>query len=96
MSDAIKQWDASAYDSKHSFVWQLGTDVLELLSPRPGERILDLGCGTGHLTGKIAEAGAEVVGIDNSEAMIEQARKNFPELRFEIADGTDFRFRRAV
>lgn len=92
MSDAIKQWDASAYDSKHGFVWQMGTGVLELLSPRPGERILDLGCGTGHLTRKIAEAGAEVVGIDNSEAMIEQARKNFPELRFEIADGTDFRF----
>ena len=92
MSDAIKQWDASAYDSKHSFVWQMGAGVLELLSPRPKERILDLGCGTGHLTGKIADSGAEVVGIDNSEAMIEQARKNFPEIRFEIADGTSFHF----
>jgi trans-aconitate 2-methyltransferase len=91
-TDAVKKWDAPTYDSKHSFVWQYGTDVLELLAPGPGERILDLGCGTGHLTNKIAEAGAEVVGIDNSQAMIEQARKNFPRLRFEIADGTDFRF----
>jgi trans-aconitate methyltransferase len=87
-----KQWDAPTYDSKHSFVWQYGTDVLELLAARPKERILDLGCGTGHLTNKIAEAGAEVVGIDNSQAMIEQARKNFPHLQFEIADGTGFRF----
>jgi trans-aconitate methyltransferase len=92
MSDATKQWDASVYDSKHAFVWKLGTDVVELLSPRPRERILDLGCGTGHLTRKIAEAGAEVVGIDNSVEMIEQARKNFPGMRFEIADGTGFRF----
>jgi len=92
MSDAIKQWDAPTYDSKHAFVWQLGTGVLELLSPRPRERILDLGCGTGHLTRKIAEAGAEVVGIDNSHAMIEQARKNFPDMAFEVADGTDFHF----
>ena len=92
MSDAIKQWDASAYDSQHAFVWKLGADVIELLSPRPGERILDLGCGTGHLTRKIADAGAEVVGIDNSAAMIEQARKNFPDIRFEVADGTDFHF----
>lgn len=92
MSETVKQWDAPTYDSKHSFVWQLGTDVLELLAPRAGERILDLGCGTGHLTSKIAEAGAEVVGIDNSQAMIEQARRNFPDLRFEQADGTDFHF----
>lgn len=90
--ETVKQWDAPTYDSKHSFVWQYGTDVLGLLAPRSRERILDLGCGTGHLTNLIAEAGAEVVGIDNSEAMIEQARTNFPGLRFEIADGTDFRF----
>jgi trans-aconitate methyltransferase len=92
MSEKIKQWDAPTYDSHHSFVWQMGAGVVELLAPRAGERILDLGCGTGHLTSKIAEGGAEVVGIDSSEAMIEQARKNFPNLRFEIADGTDFRF----
>ena len=91
-AETVKQWDAPTYDTRHSFVWQYGTDVLELLAPRAGERILDLGCGTGHLTNKIAEAGAEVTGIDNSQAMIEQARKNFPNLRFENADGTDFRF----
>jgi trans-aconitate methyltransferase len=89
---ATKTWDAALYDGKHSFVWKYGSGVIELLAPQPGERILDLGCGTGHLTAQIAAAGAEVVGIDKSLVMIEEARKNYPNLRFELADGADFAF----
>jgi trans-aconitate methyltransferase len=73
-------------------VWKYGASVIELLAPRAGERILDLGCGTGHLTAEIAARGAEVVGIDRSRDMIEQARKLYPDLRFEIADATGFQF----
>lgn len=86
------QWDAELYDSKHSFVSQLGADLVELLAPRSEERILDLGCGTGHLTHKIATSGAEVLGIDSAPTMIEQARKNYPHLHFEVADGTNLHF----
>ena len=43
-------------------VWKLAAAVLELLDTKPGERILDLGCGRRHLTAKIADAGAQVVG----------------------------------
>jgi trans-aconitate methyltransferase len=89
---STKTWDAALYDGKHSFVWKYGAGVLELLAPQPGERILDLGCGTGHLTAQIAAMGAEVVGIDKSPGMIEEARKNYPHLRFEMADGADFAF----
>ena len=66
--------------------------MIDLLAPRPGERILDLGCGTGHLTAKIAETGAEVVGIDASSAMVEEARRLYPHIRFEVADARDFAF----
>lgn len=85
-------WDSSLYDDRHSFVWRAGASLVELLNPQAGERILDLGCGTGHLTAKIAEAGAVVVGMDASPAMIAQARQNFPSLKFVLADARDFRF----
>jgi trans-aconitate methyltransferase len=82
----VSQWDPALYQSSHSFVWERGRGVVELLAPQAGERILDIGCGTGQLTAAIASAGAKVVGIDSSPDMIAQARANFPELHFEQAD----------
>ena len=81
-----REWDAGRYDSAHSFVWERGRGVVELLAPVPGERILDLGCGTGHLTTHIAETGAKVVGIDSSEDMVRVASQNYPNILFEVAD----------
>jgi trans-aconitate methyltransferase len=85
-------WDAKLYDGKHSFVWKHGASLVELLAPLPGERILDLGCGTGHLTAQIAAAGAAVLGIDSSPPMVEEARANFPDLRFEVHDARQLAF----
>jgi trans-aconitate methyltransferase len=87
-----KQWDASRYDGAYSFVWKHGAGVIELLAPEAGERILDLGCGTGHLTAQIAARGATVVGLDRSPEMIATARQNYPHLQFEVADAERFRF----
>ena len=67
MSDPPTQtWDAGLYDDRHAFVWKHGESLLELLRPEPGERILDLGCGTAHLTARIAAAGAEVCAASTS------------------------------
>jgi len=79
-------WNPTLYESSHSFVWEYGRDLVGLLAPQPGERILDVGCGTGQLTSEIAAAGAHVQGIDNSASMIERARGNHPGLGFEVAD----------
>jgi trans-aconitate 2-methyltransferase len=89
---SAKRWDPALYDSKHSFVWKYGLELIELLAPQRGERILDLGCGTGHLTNQIALSGAAVTGLDISEAMIAKARENYPDLEFVQADAADFRF----
>jgi len=90
MESTSKSWDATAYDGKHSFVWKYGADVIELLNPQAGERILDLGCGTGHLTNQIAERGADVLGIDASADMIDEGRRLYPSLKLEIADAREF------
>ncbi|MEM6933420.1 MAG: methyltransferase domain-containing protein, partial [Pseudomonadota bacterium] len=66
-------WSAERYARNARFVSDLGAPVLKLLNPRPGERILDLGCGDGALTKKVVAAGAVVVGIDASSDMIAQA-----------------------
>lgn len=86
------QWAPTLYDEKHSFVWRLGASVIELLAPQSGERILDVGCGTGQLTAQMAESGAKVVGIDNSLAMIDEARCLFPGIEFQLADAHDFSY----
>jgi trans-aconitate methyltransferase len=84
------QWNAELYESKHAFVWQYGRSLIELLSPQSGERILDLGCGTGQLTQQIAIAHAQVTGIDRSPTMIETAQQNYPALEFLVADAQSF------
>jgi trans-aconitate methyltransferase len=86
------RWDARLYDDKHSFVWKHGAALLELLAAQPGERILDLGCGTGHLTAQIAATGAMVFGIDAAPAMIDEARRTYPALTFNVGDARDFSF----
>jgi trans-aconitate 2-methyltransferase len=87
-----EKWDSALYDDRHSFVWKKSADLVEMLDVRPGERVLDLGCGTGHLTDALAAAGADVVGLDASPSMIAQARQNFPRVRFQLADARTFRF----
>ncbi|KDE58180.1 methyltransferase type 11 [Halostagnicola sp. A56] len=84
------QWDADAYDDSHSFVPEYGENLLEWLDPEPDDRVLDVGCGTGQLTAKIAARGADVVGIDHSEAMIERARSSHSNCSFVRADATEF------
>jgi SAM-dependent methyltransferase len=70
-----QHWSATTYAANAHFVPALGQPVLDLLQPRPGERILDLGCGDGVLTEKLVALGARVVGIDNSPHMIAAARQ---------------------
>ena len=83
-------WDAERYEQDFSFVPDMARDLLQWLNPQPGERILDLGCGTGALTATIAETGAFVEGLDLDERMLAVARREHPEIPFRRADAQEF------
>ncbi len=82
----VGAWDADLYDSKHAFVSEYGLELVEMLAPQPGERILDMGCGTGRLAGEISKSGAQAVGLDIDSSMIERARSAHPDVEFHVAD----------
>jgi len=72
---AAQTWDPTTYARNARFVSDLGSPVVELLAPKHGERILDLGCGDGALTKKLIDLGCEVVAVDSSAPQVEAARK---------------------
>ena len=90
-SGAANQWAAGRYDAYMPFVSQGGMDMIGMLDVKPGAFIIDWGCGTGDLAARIAENGAEVLGIDFSREMIEEAARKYPNVRFEQADGQRYK-----
>lgn len=66
-----------AYSRAASFVPALTTTVLKYLGPQPHERILDIGCGDGELTQKIAQCCKEVLGLDSSPSFIKTAQERY-------------------
>lgn len=85
-------WNPSHYDQAGAFVPKLGADLIDLLAPQPGERVLDLGSGTGDLAAQLAQRGARVTGVDASAEMVSEARRKHPTLSFEVQDGQALSF----
>lgn len=79
-------WDSEAYDRDFSFVAAYGETILGWLDPKPGERILDLGCGTGDLTARLVASGATVVGLDGDESMAARFAERLPEVPVVVLD----------
>jgi SAM-dependent methyltransferase len=85
-----QKWDAHGYAENARFVADLGMPVVDLLAPRPGERILDLGCGDGALTEKLAAAGCDVVGADASAELVQAARARGLDARLVNGEALEF------
>ena len=98
---AIFSRHAEAYERRLDQIMSSGEAagrqrVIDLVEARPGMRILDLACGPGNLSRRLAtlvEPNGEVVGVDLAPGMIERARMAaIPNARFEVMDIEDLRF----
>ena len=83
-------WDADRYQRQFGYVSAMAGDLVELLDPRPGESVLDLGCGTGELAAQIQARGARVLALDSDPAMVAAARRRLGHDRVLLADGHAF------
>jgi trans-aconitate methyltransferase len=91
-----QSWNSDFYDRKLDYVSELGRGAVDLLAPKRGETILDLGCGTGDLAHEIAKSGASVIGIDLSAEMVAAARAKYPDIDFRVGDGENFSLEQPV
>lgn len=85
-------WDANEYDQTFSYVSEYGRSLIDLLSPAKGEKVLDVGCGTGDLTNTIAGFGVDIMGVDKSESMVAEANRKYPHISFKVKDATRLDF----
>lgn len=85
-----QHWEKEKYEKNARFVSTYGEEVVEWLNPKKDEYILDLGCGDGVLTKKIAEYGCKVLGLDGSQKFVEEARKIGVEAVQEDAQNMKF------
>jgi len=91
--NSSNEWDANNYDDNVGFVSEYGESVVDLLNAEPGQRVLDLGCGTGHLTSEIntiIKPKGTAIGLDGAPDMITEARTSYPKITFHESDARNF------
>ncbi len=81
------KWNSKLYDNAQAYVSEYGKDLLSFVPNNKDQKILDLGCGTGDLTNILHCSFENIIGIDSSAEMIAEARKKYPDVKFEVADG---------
>ncbi|KVD09433.1 hypothetical protein WI80_14105 [Burkholderia ubonensis] len=85
-----QKWSPQLYENNARFVGDLAGRAIDLLNPLPGERILDIGCGDGYLTEKIAATGARLTGVDYSPELVEAAKARGLDVRIGNGEDLDF------
>ena len=89
-------WNTKDYANNFSFVASYGESMIDMIDRRDGMTCLDLGCGNGRLTGKLKNAGFDVIGMDDSADQIRKAREDYPDLIFRVGNAVDFTLEKPV
>ncbi len=79
-------WNAALYRKSHGFVAEYGKNLLACVPEDASQCILDFGCGTGELTAALARKAGQVIGVDQSAAMIRAAREKYPGPEYHVLD----------
>jgi len=87
---AVQRWSAADYAKNGRFVQEMAGAAFAMLAPKPGERVLDLGCGDGALTEEIKAVGANVLGVDLSDELLAVARMKGLTVRKMDGHALDF------
>ena len=85
------EWDSKLYNSSQGFVAEYGKGLLEFV-PDKIDNILDVGCGTGILTSQLARRCKYVLGVDSSDTMVQEAKKNYPDVDFAVMDALELSY----
>ncbi len=78
---AVAYLDGAAQLTGHAV-----TILIEAASLKSGSRALEVGCGPGHITKMMVDAGAEAVGVDLAPKMVEVASGHYPNIEFKEAN----------
>ncbi|MEG1641923.1 MAG: methyltransferase domain-containing protein [Synergistaceae bacterium] len=81
-----QNWSSEDYDTKADYLYELGRPVIELLNPKDGDKVLDLGCGNGKLTKQLLDMGCKVTGIDSDPIMVTAAKILGVDARLDNAE----------
>lgn len=91
-----QMWGAGPFEEIEIHIADMHDALAGALGPEPGDKWLDIGCGTGAVTTRATAAGAEVTGIDLSAGMIETAKRRASEegasIEYEVGDCENLRF----
>ncbi|MCX7778744.1 MAG: methyltransferase domain-containing protein [Patescibacteria group bacterium] len=95
LEETKKNYEKIAEQFSQTRQWPWGVMKLFLAYLNDGDKILDIGCGNGRLYDLLKEKSIEYVGIDNSERLVEMAKKKFPMTRSEflVMDALNLEFR---
>ena len=85
-------WGVGDYELTADELMPFAEIVVAEAAPEPGERVLDLGCGTGNAAALAVETGAQVIGIDPAQRLVGVARERVPDADFVIGGAEDLPF----